>query len=128
MAWIEVAARVDESGPFVVLVSDDDETGYAHSFREKWWVETSLNFILKYYPRDSKYVDFGANIGVFTLACAAAGLNCLSIEPYAPNFLTLHEACRLNGFRNVRLVAAGSRRGSWDHRDGQRRRLCAIFS
>jgi FkbM family methyltransferase len=35
-------------------------------------------------------------------------LNCLAIEPYAANFLTLHEACRLNGFRNVRLVAAAA--------------------
>lgn len=108
MGLLKIPARVDESGPFTLLLDESDPTEYAAAFRQKWWVETSLNFILKYYPRGSKYVDFGANVGVFTLACAASGLQCLAVEPFAVNYLILHEACLLNGFRNVRLVAAAA--------------------
>ena len=99
-----VDCRVEEGGQFQLFLNANDDTEYAASFREKWWLETSLNFILKYFPRGSKLIDLGANVGVFSLPAAAAGLQCLSIEAFPHNFLTLHHAVRINGFKNIRLV------------------------
>jgi FkbM family methyltransferase len=60
----------------------------------------TVNWISKF-PRNSKFLDIGANIGVYSLYAAHKNCKCISIEPQSLNFALLNLNIFDNKFQNL---------------------------
>lgn len=72
------------------------------------WAFEGLLFADEYYPikleENDVVLDVGANIGIYTIFCAARVHQVISIEPEPGNFVVLSENVKTNGLSNVRLL------------------------
>ena len=64
------------------------------------------------------FFDIGANVGIYSLFCAATHPNCdiLAFEPHQKNFFRLLDNIRLNGFKNIHpfMYCVGDKTGHMD--------------
>ena len=67
---------------------------------------TSVETLLAGVPLGATVIDLGANIGTFAITAAAFGYNVLAVEASPHNAELLRESARLNGYKNLRVVAA----------------------
>ena len=77
--------RIRDFGPLTRMRAETFESKEPETLR---WIES--------FEPGSRFLDVGANVGVFSLYAVARGCDVVAVEPDALNFALLHENIRLN--------------------------------
>jgi FkbM family methyltransferase len=83
--------------PFLMLAESDLERQRAQTF---WYKEPETIAWIKGFADGDTFWDVGANVGIYSLYCAAMHRNSIihAFEPHRGNFAHLRENATLNGF------------------------------
>ncbi len=92
--------------PFKMIVTNDTE-----KYRQETWETKEPETVawIKSFKDDAVFLDIGANIGIYSLLCAAIHpkSRVIAIEPSLNNALRLLDNAYLNGFSNITLFLRG---------------------
>jgi FkbM family methyltransferase len=109
---MDIAAAIhgDYVPPFKMATKSKWEQYRFLSWREK--EPETIAWIESFEPNSILW-DVGANIGIYTLFAASRGHRVLAFEPFLPNWITLQNNIRLNGYQDrVRAILCGI--GEWN--------------
>jgi len=106
------------SPPFKMIT----ETPMEHYRKNTFWTkEPETIEWIKSFDDGDVFFDIGANIGIYSLYCAAIHPNCdiLAFEPHQKNFFRLLDNIKLNGFTNITpfMYCIGDKTGHVDFVD-----------
>lgn len=108
--------ELKEVGKFFLATDKENHEYHAeikNIFLNKRISKNIISFILHRCNHHSKFIDVGANLGLFTLPIAKNGARVLAVEPLAENYYFLNQSIQKNNFSHVILsqVAVGRKMG-----------------
>ncbi len=87
--------------PFFIGSDLDSPDVYTDWIRSASSPEPALRYALSFVQGGRRFIDLGANIGLYTLAAARAGARVLAVEGLAKNYALLVQSILRNQFENV---------------------------
>jgi FkbM family methyltransferase len=87
--------------PFFIGSDPDNPDVYTEWIRALPGPEPALHYALNCVQGGKKFIDVGANVGLFTLATARAGARVLAVEALAKNYAILVQSIVKNQLENV---------------------------